>query len=89
MVRRCRLSGPHRPRSCGILVASPGCGASMTRACGAYHQAMQQVPAHREHQPWRGGQCECKWMGHSCASSSDAELRHHRRICGTCAPWEE
>eukprot|EP00962_Isochrysis_galbana_P005041 scaffold1386_cov119-Isochrysis_galbana.AAC.5 len=23
MVRRCRLSGPRRPRSCGILVGSP------------------------------------------------------------------
>eukprot|EP00962_Isochrysis_galbana_P053125 scaffold24589_cov113-Isochrysis_galbana.AAC.1 len=30
MVRRCRLSGPHRPRSCGILVGSPA------RAIGEY-----------------------------------------------------
>eukprot|EP00962_Isochrysis_galbana_P002421 scaffold644_cov126-Isochrysis_galbana.AAC.1 len=40
MVRRCRLSGPHRPRSCGILVGCPA------RAIGEYSRRSTSLHIH-------------------------------------------
>jgi len=32
-------------------------------------ELFNKYPRNREHQPRRGGQCECKWMGHFCVQA--------------------